>query len=377
MADTFSDLPDALVRDLLTCAVPLAEGVKSKVDALRASRDELREAAKKERLIKRKADLDIPREPSVVGIDGSYQIHRLTSLDLCAAAAVAIEGTSKEARRHWPEPYHRMWAGGLQHHDSTTGALRSLMVGEELDLAREAPHDLVLLDGAFASLVIYINQGLTVVGEVPPALARELTTRWNEQKIFERLVGLMRSERVLAVPKFTSRNEFQALPPFSSTQDIDGKTLATLILEPGEYTQPLRIYEETAGGELDRYHLPTSFCPNGDDSPVREAMRASRVIYYRPFGWVPALRLELPGPVANSSARLSIALEGITRQFFSPAVVEPYPLFIADRMVKSLGAGVATIEQTVAQHVADAGADAELTMLFLRNYRTEGGRGGV
>src|SRR5581483_4018523 len=334
MADTFSDLPDALVRDLLTCAVPLAEGVKRKVDALLASRDGLREAAKKERLIKRKADLDIPREPSVVGIDGSYQIHRLTSLDLCAAAAVAIEGTSKEARRHWPEPYHRMWAGGLQHHDSTTGALRSLMVCEELDLAREAPHDLVLLDGAFASLVIYINQGLTVVGEVPPALAHELTSRWNEQKIFERLVGLMRSERVLAVPKFTSRNEFQALPAFTSTQEIDGKTLATLILEPGEYTQPLRIYDETDGGELDRYHLPKNFCPNSDDSPVREAMRASRVIYYRPFGWVPALRLELPGSVANSSARLSIALEGITRQFFSPAVVEPYPLFIADRMVK-------------------------------------------
>lgn len=377
MADSFSDLPDALVRDLLACALPIAEDVRNRIETLRTARDGLRKAAKEHGLIKRKADLDVPREPSVVGIDGSYQIHRLTSLDLCAAAAVAIEGTSKEAKRYWPEPYHRMWTGGLQHHDSTTGALRSLMVGSELELATEAPHDLVLLDGAFASLVIYINQGLTVVDEVPRALGDELRRRWSEQKMFERLVALMRSERVIAVPKFTSRNEFTSIAGFRPSEGVDGKTLATLILEPGEYTQPLRIYDEAAGAELDRYHLPRRFCPAEDDAPVREAMRASRVVYYRPFGWVPALRLELPGPVAASLTRLSIALEGLTRQFFSPAVVEPYPLFIADRMVKSLGAGVAAIEQTVAQHVADRGADMELTILFLQNHRTEGGRGGV
>jgi hypothetical protein len=45
-------------------------------------------------------------------------------------------------------------------------------------------------------------------------------------------------------------------------------------------------------------------------------------------------------------------------------------------MVKSLGAGVAVIEQAVAQHVASDSPDGETTMLFLQNYRTEGGRGG-
>ncbi len=34
-----------------------------------------------------------------------------------------------------------------------------------------------------------------------------------------------------------------------------------------------------------------------------------------------------------------MVLEGIKQQLFSPAVTEPYPLFLADRMVKSLGAG--------------------------------------
>ena len=106
--EAFADLPDALVRDFLAKAAPVAEGVSQNLQALRDARARLYTEARNHRLICRKADLDVPREPSVVGVDGSYQVHRLTALDLCAAAAVAVEGTSKEAVRYWPEPYHHM-----------------------------------------------------------------------------------------------------------------------------------------------------------------------------------------------------------------------------------------------------------------------------
>src|SRR5580692_9407867 len=102
--DTFSDLPDALVRDLLAKATPVASVVGANLTSLRAERSALRDQAEKARLICRKSDLDVTREPSVVGIDGSYQIHHLTAVDLCASAAVAVEGTTKEAKRYWPEP---------------------------------------------------------------------------------------------------------------------------------------------------------------------------------------------------------------------------------------------------------------------------------
>ncbi len=377
MADTFSELPDALVRDLLACAVPVAEDIRTRIDNLKASRDTYRKTALQRRLIKRKADLDVPREPSVVGIDGSYQIHRLMSLDLCAAAAVAIEGTSKEAKRHWPEPYHRMWVRGVPHKDNTTLLIRGLMVGMELDLAREAPHDLVLLDGSFASLIIYLNQGLANIEDPPSALGRELDRRWREEDIFQGLLTLLQSDRTVAVPKFTSRNELIGVGGLPSADGIDGRTLATLLLEPGEYTLPLSVYGGPPGGEPEIFHLSPDFCVRQNQAQMNEALQAVRAVYYRPFGWVPALRLEIPGSIANSPTRLSIALEGITRQIFSPAVVEPYPLFLADRMVKSLGSGVSVIEQAVAQHVADQCVDIELTMLCLKNYRTEGGRGGV
>jgi hypothetical protein len=66
-----------------------------------------------------------------------------------------------------------MWVRGVPHKDNTTLLIRGLMVGMELDLAREAPHDLVLLDGSFASLIIYLTQGLANIEGPPSALGRE------------------------------------------------------------------------------------------------------------------------------------------------------------------------------------------------------------
>src|SRR5205085_2357080 len=105
---------------------------------------------------------------------------------------------------------------------------------------------------------------------------------------------------------------------------VDGRTVATLMLNPGEYTTPLPVYVDAAG-KPERYHLPTAFANEKAQDAMNDALHNVRVIYYRPFGWVPALRLEVPGSIANSQTRMSIALEGLARQFFSPAVTEPYP----------------------------------------------------
>jgi hypothetical protein len=378
--DTFADLPDALVRDLLAKALPVANLVSKNVEKLRGQKDGLRADARTGHLVLRKADLDVVREPSVVGVDGSYQIHHLTALDLSAAAAVAVEGTAKEAQRFWPQPYHHMWVESVRHSASSVGPLRGLMVSMELELASQAPHDLVLLDGSFTSLVIYLNQGLTGLIECPDLLCEEFLSRW-QSGLLSRLIELLKSDRTIAVPKFTSRNELQAELRNPPLVEIDGKTLATLILEPGEYTRPLPVL-----GKDEVYHLAKSVTIGGkqtllwkdeEEREMNSRLQEVQVIYFRPFGWIPALRLEVTGAIARSASRLSMVLEGITRQFFSPAVMEPYPLFLADRMVKSLGSGVAVIEQAVAQQVAGTSSDIETTMLFLQNYRTEGGRGGV
>ena len=239
---------------------------------------------------------------------------------------------------------------------------------------------MVFLDGSFASLVIYLNQATTSLAEAGHVLSTEFLRRWDSG-LLTQMIGLFRSDRTVAVPKFTSRNELVALQRVHVPVDVDGKTLATLILEAGEYTAPLPIL-----AQAENYHINFGTgepegqqrkCARSDIDAMNAALHDLRVIYFRPYGWIPALRLELPAQIASSNTRLSIVLEGVMRQFFSPAVIEPYPLFLADRMVKSLGAGVAVIEQAIAQHVASESADVEMTLLCLQNYRTEGGRGGV
>src|SRR5262249_17822150 len=159
------------------------------------------------RLIARKSDLEVTREPSVVGIDGSYQVHRLTALDLCAAAAVAVEGTSKEARRHWQEPFHRMWVNSFEHSKNATNALRGLMISMELGVAAGAPHYFFLLDCSFIVLLIYPNQVLTSFHRAPAPLTTEFDRRWREQEVLERFLSLLESDRAVAVPKYSGRNE--------------------------------------------------------------------------------------------------------------------------------------------------------------------------
>lgn len=374
--DTFADLPDALVRDLLNTSELVAAEVGDALQALNSSRRELRVEAKSKNLIRSKAELDVPREPSIVGVDGSYQVHRLTAVDLVASAAVAVEGTTKEARRHWEEPFHKVFASPVRHSQVTVASLRAIMIAQELELAANAPHDLVLLDGSFSSLIIYLNQGLSRIEESPDRLKSEIEMFW-ERGALEKLKSLLTSHRTVALPKFTSRNELVRDALLSPPIETDAKTLATLILRPGEYTTPVHIESPSNRASLTVDHLPKEWCSESDMEEVLQALRDMAVIFFKPFGWIPALRLEVPGALWRSNARLAILLEGIMRQFFSPAVIEPYPLFLADRMVKSLGAGIAAVEHCVAQSVTAQMTDAESTMLYLQKYRTEGGGGGV
>lgn len=365
--DTFSDLPDALVRDLLAQAQGIALAVEGNLSALADDQQRLRQLASESGLVRRKSDLTLTREPSVVGIDGSYNARRLTATDLCAAAALGVEGVVRAEKRLWPEPYHRFWAGADAHTFESPQLLRGLMVLMELDLVSEAPHELVLMDGSFLSLIIYLNQALSVLSGSPCALKDELDGYWSSGGL-SKLNSVLESGRTVSIPKFTSRNELATYGVRCREADFDARTLATFFLEPGEYTKPLPLVEDSEPP----YHL--SGLSRDENDALDQTVRRLSVVFFRPHPWAPAMRVECPPSIANSDVRLSRALEGLERQVFSPAVLEPYPLFLADRMVKSLGAGLAAIEHTVAQQVAATSKDLERTMLCMQNYRTEGGR---
>jgi hypothetical protein len=210
-----------------------------------------------------------------------------------------------------------------------------------------------------------LNQSQGARSRAPAGLRTWLDSKWDATK--DALLAAISGDRIVAVPKYATRNELGERLNIDSTQ-LDGKTLATVILEPGEYTEPIPVYDRDPD-----FHL--AGLSRAEAKQLSQDMAQIQVIYFRPYGWLPAIRLEVPHRQAVNLHRRALILEGIARQLFTPAVFEPYPLFLADRMVKSLGVGVNVVEQAISQHVVGEATDAEEALLFLRQHRTEGGRG--
>ena len=99
------------------------------------------------------------------------------------------------------------------------------------------------------------------------------------------------------------------------------------------------------------------------------------ILYYRPHAYMPALRLEMSRSIANNPARLSIVLQGIKDQCGTAAIMEPYPLYLADRMVKHLPQAVPAFRQITSQYLAEE-YQGKIDDVFvgLHSYRTESGR---
>jgi hypothetical protein len=100
-----------------------------------------------------------------------------------------------------------------------------------------------------------------------------------------------------------------------------------------------------------------------------------RVLYYRPYPWLPALRLEMSRAVAQTPARLAVVIHAVKHQCGTAAMMEPYPLYMADRMVKHLARAIPTFRQVTSQRIAEIyEGNIDDVFLGLHGYRTESGR---
>jgi hypothetical protein len=145
----FAELPAGLVEELLERSGTLSHRVGEELRALRAARQERRQALRESGLLQREGDLPEVPIPTTCGVDGAYAVERLIAMDLVAAVAVAVEGlTPPSEARHWPEPQRRVHVKDERHEEETGTLARAVMIGMELELAVQAPHDVVFLDGS-------------------------------------------------------------------------------------------------------------------------------------------------------------------------------------------------------------------------------------
>jgi hypothetical protein len=152
----FADLPAALVEEVLGQACAAGDLLLEEFKRIRSERPKFREMLETARLLRHESELGYPPLPTTAATDGSYAIERLLTTDLAAAAAVAVEGlTPPSETRYWDQPRHSTFVAAEMHNVDTATVLRAVMLGRELLLAVQAPHDLVMLDMTLTLPVIY------------------------------------------------------------------------------------------------------------------------------------------------------------------------------------------------------------------------------
>jgi hypothetical protein len=252
------------------------------------------------------------------------------------------------------------------------------MVGYELQLAAQAPHDLIMLDATLTLPVIYLNQALSKSNEVRDLACSE---KFQSQVVpylraYKEILKATRSDKnFVGVPKYSTRREIGSRLGWSAQHD--DRALLTLLLDPGELTKPLPLEQPEQA-----WHLGTASLRDANDRPAAEALAEEiagalavvNVIYYKPHQWLPALRLEFAAPIAQNQYRLASVIQGTKHQCATPGMLEPYPLYLADRMVKALSKAVPAFRHITTQRIAERYAgDIGEVFFSMHGYRSESG----
>lgn len=369
----FDELPEALVEEMLNQCDELGENLSNSFQKLCENKTDIRKELVRKKLLRRDTEISsAPMHPTTCGVDGSYAIEKLLSTDMVAMAGVAVEGlTPPTEKRHWPKPHHLSNVLTILHSDSTTVVARAIMMCMELELAAKAPHDVIFLDGSLTTPFIYFNQALNQVNEVSDSLSTELHERLKiALESYNEILLSIRTDKLFAgVPKYTTRKEI--------TQDIlkieeyEDRGLLSFVLDAGEFVGPVRIKEPQSRWHIDR--PPTN--TRNIIKDIIAALEDLHVVYYRPYNHFPALRLEISHSVASNIQRLAILFESLRLQCGAPGIMEPYPLYLADRMVKHLRTALPAIRKTTTQEMSLKWEDSLGNIyLAMHGYRTEWGK---
>lgn len=375
----FADLPAALVEEILEQTTEVSDLLLGTFRQVKADRVAYRQSLVDRGLIVHESALGYPASPTTCAADGSYAIERLLTTDLVAAAAVAVEGlTPPSEKRHWEQPRHSTFVAAEVHHAETATVLRAVMLGRELEMVSRAPHDLVMIDGTFTLPIIYFNQALSQAPATPALnCSQEFVAHCSEYLEAYRIV--LRSERsdknYVGLPKYSTRREIGRALGWPGEHDDRG--FLTLLLQAGELTKPVRLEQPEQ-----QWHLyPSNVLPqevrehlDGIAAEITSRLQQVHVFYYKPHGWLPALRVEVAQEVALNNYRLASVIKGLKDQCATASMLEPYPLYLADRTVKALAKAIPAFRQITTQRISEK-YEGDLAEVFfaMHGYRSETG----
>jgi hypothetical protein len=373
----FGELPEALVEEMLNQCNKLGSNLSESFQRLYEYKTDMRNKLVEKTLLKKDAEISfIPSNPTTCAVDGSYAIERLICTDLVAFAGVAVEGlTPPSEKKYWPRPHHLSEVLTISHNDHTGSVARAIMMCMELELAAAAPHDVVLFDGSLTTPLISLDQGLNRLDDVPKKLATVLETKIERAlKSYLKILSSKRTDKIFAgIPKYTTRTEISK--EILNLREYEDRGLLTFILDAGEFVGPVPIQKIQRPWHINLEPIQPHTHLEETSKEIFTALNDLNIIYYRPYSHFPVLRIEIAQSIANNPNRMAILLEALRLQCSSPSILEPYPLYLADRMVKHLGTALPAIRRTTTQQMSTEWEDKMgNTYLAMHGYRTNWGK---
>jgi hypothetical protein len=242
------------------------------------------------------------------------------------------------------------------------------MAAMEIRLAAASDADIVFVDGSLISGLINISKAISHSRKRSTELESAIMD-FVCQETRDAVLELLTSTRHVAVPKYTtdSKDFASHLPP--ELKSFDGKTVATMVLKPGEMIHVFNNEEKTQE-ELAEEKRRIGNALKFSETEYGHFLKAvtSRVhAYYRPHAWTPAFRVEVPYALHNAPNAGRTVLKALLESTLTPGMREPLPLYVADLFAKQVSIGVSSIAEVAAVEYA---GDDEALLLMIMGYRT-------
>jgi len=363
------EIPASLVQHLLNDADKIGDDLSSTMLDIQEKKYGYRSQLQNSRIIFDDSEIEIDRSYTTCGIDGACAIERLVGTDLLIAGAVGVEGLTSTGNENWKSPDHSTYVNAEGHDSENMNIARALMLEMELRLATNAPHDLILMDGSLTTALIHMYKAIDHFQSEGSKARNKLKEDFYDFLLsYKKILGVELSDKTwVGIPKYTSRNDISAKLNWETL--YDDKAILSLILNAGEFTRPFLFTDK------DAWHEKVPYEDQRIRHLVREVISGIRqlsFIYYKPYKWSPALRIEVPKSIIDNREKLSAILATIKDQCKIPSLIEPYPLYMADRIVKNLGRAVPSYRQIVTRRIVEEKrVNPDDVFFMMQSYRTE------
>lgn len=367
---SFLEIPASLIEQMLQKTNEIGDMLQSSIHEINRKRQKFRLQLEQIGLL----DTDIRFrniKPLISGgVDGAYAVDRLLGTDLLFAAAVGVEGINEENGNRVP-PSHDVFVNPEKHNPENMIAARAIMVEMEIKLAANAHYDIVYLDGSLTTALIHMYKAINFIETLNTKSSEKIKEDFKNFLVsYKKILDFHGTEKYyLGIPKYTSRNDIGK--NLHWPENYDDRAILTLILEPGEFTRP-KLFTSEEG-----WHVRLPY----EDQELRILMqqvisgiKKLSVVYYKPHSWCPALRIEMPSSIARDETKLNTILANVKNQCQTPSIMEPFPLYMADRIAKHMAPAIPAYKQIIMKQMTQLNDNNEKDIFFLmHSYRTEGG----